>query len=98
MLAGIWFLIDLGSAVTFIRKSDAEFVARHSNSAKIVWKEQISQWHGYEKVRIRTLGTVKADLQFGDWKLHNCSIEIVPDDRPTILGRDRMKEIGLVCS
>ena len=34
--AGIWFLIDSGSAVTFIRKSDAEFVARHSNSAKIV--------------------------------------------------------------
>ena len=24
-----------------------------------------------------------------------CSIEIVPDDRQTILGRDRMKELGL---
>ena len=33
--AGIWFLIDSGSAVTFI----AEFVAQHSNSAKIAWKE-----------------------------------------------------------
>ena len=53
--AGIWFLIDSGSAVTFIRKSGAEFVARQSKSAKTVWKEQISQWHGYEKVRIRTL-------------------------------------------
>ena len=54
---GVWFLIDSGSDVTFLRKSDADFVVKHSNSARIVWKEQISQWHGYEKVRIRTLGT-----------------------------------------
>ena len=32
---GVWFLIDSGSAVTFIRESDAKFVSRHSNSARI---------------------------------------------------------------
>ena len=40
---GVWFLIDSGSAVTFIRESDAKFVSKHSNSAKIHWQEQNSQ-------------------------------------------------------
>ena len=96
---GVWFLIDSGSAVTFIRESDAKFVSRHSNSARIHWQEEISQWHGYEHVRIKTLGTLTADLEFGEhpkcWKSPNCSIEIVPDNRQTILGRDRLKELGL---
>ena len=35
------------------------------------------------------------DLQFGEWKSHNCFFEIVPDNIPTVLGRDRLKELGL---
>ena len=39
--------------------------------------------------------SVTADLLFGEWKSHNCSIEIVPDDRQAIIGRDRMTELEL---
>ena len=61
---GVWFLIDSDSAVTFIWKSDAEFVAQYSYWAKIKWQEQISQWHGYEHVRTRTFGTVTVPYVF----------------------------------
>ena len=48
-----------------------------------------------EHVCIKTLGTVTADIQFGEWNSHNCSIEIVPDNRQTILGRGQLRELGL---
>ena len=45
--------------------------------------------------RIPSLGTITADLEFGKWNSPNCSIMIVPDDRPSLLGRDNLLGLGL---
>ena len=88
-------LVDSGSAITTIRKSDAEGIRQFSNTAVFDDTETLSNWIGVNNSRIPSLGTITADLEFGKWISPNCSIMIVPDDRPSLLGRDNLLGLGL---
>ena len=91
-------LVDSGSAITTIRKSDAEGIRQFSSTAVFDDTETLSNWIGVNNSRIPSLGTITADLEFGKWISPNCSIMIVPDDRPSPLDATTYSAWDYVCN
>ena len=88
-------LVDSGTAITTIRKSDAEGMRQFSNTAIFEDKEFLTNRTGLNKFGIPSLGKITAELEFGKWKLSNCSLLIVPENQFSLPGRDKFLGLGL---
>ena len=55
----------------------------------------MTNWTRVNNSRIPSLGTITAELEFGKWKSPNRSLLIVPNNRPSLLGRDNLVGLGV---